>query len=170
VGHSLAGAAISGAAERTPERVRDLVYVAGFLLETGQAPVDIIRADTGSDMRSARLLADDGRSSSIDPSRIGDALCGDCHPDDLLLLHRRLVPESTAVAREPVIWTPQRFGTVKRHYIECTEDRIISIRAQRSMQDQMPCDSVITIDSAHLPFLTAPAALAAAISSVTDRT
>src|SRR5262245_45274855 len=41
VGHGTSGAVVSEVAERCPERVALLVYLAGFLLQTGESVLDV---------------------------------------------------------------------------------------------------------------------------------
>ena len=48
-----------------------------------------------------------------------------------------------------------------RAYIECTDDNALPLKMQRKMQAALPCDPVITMDSDHSPFLSAPADLTA---------
>lgn len=43
----------------------------------------------------------------------------------------------------PVRTTAARWGSIPRVYIECTEDRAISISTQRSMYTQVPCERVL---------------------------
>ena len=44
VGHSFGGMAISGAADRVPQRIRHLVYLDSMVLEDGQAFFDVLPA------------------------------------------------------------------------------------------------------------------------------
>ncbi|MEQ1581103.1 MAG: alpha/beta fold hydrolase [Steroidobacteraceae bacterium] len=53
-----------------------------------------------------------------------------------------------------------RWGRIPRVYIECTADQAISISAQRAMHSQLPCSKVVTLDTSHSPFLSAPDAVA----------
>ena len=45
VGHSFGGMAISGAADRVPQRIRHLVYLDSLVLEDGQTLFDVLPAD-----------------------------------------------------------------------------------------------------------------------------
>ena len=47
-----------------------------------------------------------------------------------------------------------------RAYIECPQDRTITLGAQRRMQAALPCDPVFTLDSDHSPFFSQPEELA----------
>src|SRR5437868_4499501 len=48
VGHSMAGMVISQYAERAPEKVQRLIYLAAYLPSDGQKLVDLAFSDTGS--------------------------------------------------------------------------------------------------------------------------
>lgn len=159
VGHSLGGVTLSEVAERVPEQVRALVYVTAFMLHNGESAREILQ-DDDSIARGSRTISDDGLTSSLRLDRLREALCADCSTDDLERTRRLVVPETLAVARTPVHTTPQRFGLVPRFYVECRQDRIIPLHAQRRMVESMPCVGVFSMDTSHSPFLVAPEQLA----------
>jgi hypothetical protein len=70
------------------------------------------------------------------------------------------VPEPLAALTSPLRVTAERFGRVPRAYIECTDDRAISLEMQREMQAALPCDPVITLECDHSPFYSAASELA----------
>ena len=84
----------------------------------------------------------------------------------MALAQRLLVPQATAPLGTPIQTTAGRWGRVPRVYIECTGDQAISIAAQRAMHSQLPCARVVTLDTSHSPFLSAPDAVAAHLLSV----
>ncbi len=57
-----------------------------------------------------------------------------------------------SVMTTPLRLSEQRFGSVRRAYIECTEDHAVPIAAQRAMQKVLPCEPVITLETDHAPF------------------
>src|SRR5690606_3636340 len=63
VGHSFGGAAISGAADRMPERIHHLVYLDAVILEDGQAPFDMLPAELVASRR--RLAQEEGEGIFI---------------------------------------------------------------------------------------------------------
>ena len=168
VGHSLAGVTITQVAEADPNAVAALVFVSAFLLRNGEAARDILRRDLGSLASAARTLSADGSSSTVTPSMVREALCADCSDVEAAAARERLVAESVEIARTPVRWTPERFGSVPRAFIECSKDRIISLSAQREMSSAVGCDHVLTLDTSHSPFLAAPDLLATAVLSCVD--
>ena len=63
----------------------------------------------------------------------------------------------------PIKTTAARFGSVKRAYIECTQDNASPIELQREMQKALPCKPVVTLETDHSPFFSAPDALGRAL-------
>lgn len=163
VAHSLGGPTITHVAEAVPDHIASLVFVTAFLLESGQAAVEILRRDDATLARAARQLVDEGAASIVKRDMVKQALCHDCSDGSIARLQQRLVAETVSIARSPVRWSHQRFGRVPRAYIECTQDRIISVHEQRAMVASVGCDAVVSLDTSHSPFLAAPAELATAL-------
>ena len=91
---------------------------------------------------------------------IRDALFGQCSDADYEYALTRMRPEPLKPLVTPLRVTDQRFGRVPRTYIECSQDRTITLAAQRRMQAALPCDPVLTLAADHSPFFSQPAALA----------
>lgn len=154
VGHSLGGIVLSEVAERIPEQVRTLVYVAAFLLESGRSLRDAGREDADSLVGPAMIVAQDRLSISIREDAVREVFYGQCSDADVVLAKSLLVPQPLAPLATPARLTDARFGSVPRVYIECTEDRAITHGAQRRMQHALPCRERITLESDHSPFLS----------------
>ena len=166
VGHSMGGVVITAAAERIPERIRTLVYLTAFLIGDGET----LLGASGRDPESAlvgNLVPDaDGRSVTVKPDAIVPAFYATCSAEDAKRAIARLVPQPSAVFTTPVHWTPERAGRIPRVYIECLRDRAITLAAQRRMVEARPCAKLLTLDSDHSPFFSAPEALAAHLAGL----
>jgi pimeloyl-ACP methyl ester carboxylesterase len=160
VGHSMGGAVISLAAEQAPDAVERLVYLTAFIPRNGQSLFAQSSEDPGTRMAGNVEATEDGACSRILVDRGMPIFYGDCAPEDVALARMLLVPESLAAVGVPLELTDERWGRVPRAYIECTEDQAISIEMQRSMVDRVPCDPVLTLETSHSPFFSAPDALA----------
>lgn len=103
-------------------------------------------------------------SKGISPraDRLRETFYADCSDADFERARSLLVP-STAVRPwiTPLRTTETNFGRVPRVYIECLQDHAISIDKQRTWYAALPVERVITMDTSHSPFLSAPDALAA---------
>lgn len=186
VAHSRNGIVISQAAERCPEKVAGLVYLAAHLVPNGQSMMDFAVEDVDSlvvqsvlprlsvkrakrlnklfrhpALRSLlpRLLPDRMQTHRLDPAAYREALYADC-PDDIpALAHALLEPEPNWPGFTPLALTEARFGRVPRVYIECLQDRAVTLPLQRRMQANIPCARVYSLDCGHSPFFSQPAEL-----------
>lgn len=161
VGHSLGGMTITEVAERIPEKVSWVVYLTAVMLKSGQERSELSAYDDPVPMTSKRIVSADGLSATMPPEIIPETFYAACPPDDVARAMARLVPQATDPIKRTVSTTPERFGTVRRAYIECLQDRAIPIAMQRAMIAGQPCEKVFAIDTDHSPFYSAPDELAA---------
>jgi pimeloyl-ACP methyl ester carboxylesterase len=166
VGHSRGGIVISRAAELCPERIQRLVYVSGYLLPAGGTLAEVARGDQESLVPANMIPADGGITCSLRDSVIRDALFGLCSDADYEFALTRMRPEPLKPLVTPLRVTQERFGRVPRTYIECSQDRTITLAAQRRMQAALPCDPVLALAADHSPFFSQPAALAKMLGSL----
>ena len=160
VGHSRGGVVISRAAELHPERIRRLVYVSGYLLPAGGTIAEAARGDADSLVPPNMIPAQGGITCNLRDSVIRDALLGLCSDADYEFALKHMRPEPLKPLVTPLRVTEERYGRVLRTYIECSQDRTITLGAQRRMQAALPCDPVLTLAADHSPFFSQPAALA----------
>ena len=166
VGHSLGGATISLAAEQHPELIRRLVYLTAFLVPPGQTVGRLGMADRASLVSKAIRRDSATGVSTIDPAFAREVFYQDCTEDDIRIAQQLLSPEPSTMVSAALLLTPERYGRVERIYVECLQDRAISIAMQREMQKAMPCKRVVTMDTGHSPFLSQPRELAAILSNL----
>jgi len=163
VGHSRAGAVISEAAELAPENIDTLVYLTAFLLLPGQSLADVANAHPDVGPMHAFVPADDPSLIDIDRELGIPVFYNLTSEDDSRAAAKRLVPEPIASFTTPLRITPERFGRVRRVYIEAAHDRAISLEMQREMQAKLPCETVVTLQSDHSPFYSTVPELAQAL-------
>lgn len=163
VGHSRGGLVISEVAERVPDRIDKLVYLTAFLLEEGQSLVEFAgrypHVGPGAMIRPAA----DPSCLEIDLEPALPIFYGRASAASARAAAKRLTPEPMAALTTPVKISAERFGRVARVYIEATDDLVISLEMQREMQAALPCERVVTLDSDHSPFYSAPSELARAL-------
>lgn len=159
-GHSLGGVVITQAAEARPDKVATLVYLTAFLLPDGGTLLERAEADAGGEVIRNLVFSPDHACASVHPDARRSAFYADCSEADVALAQSLFVPQATAPLAAPVRTTAERWGRVRRIYIECTADRAISIQTQRAMQARLPCERVIGLATGHSPFLSAPEQLA----------
>jgi len=166
VGHSRGGVVISRAAELLPERVRRLVYLSAYLLPAGATLAEAARTDEESLVPPNMVPAAGGVTCNLSDSVIRDALFGLCSEADYDYALTRMRPEPLKPLVTRLQVTEPRFGRVPRTYIECSQDRTITLAAQRRMQAALPCDPVLTLASDHSPFFSQAPALARMLISI----
>ncbi|HET9062156.1 MAG TPA: alpha/beta fold hydrolase [Candidatus Binatia bacterium] len=168
VGHSMGGMVISQVAERRPDKVRALAYVAGFLLRDGQSVLDAAQTDGESLLMPSLEWAADGLSAVVPPVAARNVFYGGCPDADAAAAAARLCAEPAVPVMTPIRVTETRFGRIPRVYVECCEDRAVSPSLQRAMYAATPCARVVSLATDHSPFYSKPDELAAILLSLSQ--
>ncbi|MFQ5614542.1 MAG: alpha/beta fold hydrolase [Anaerolineae bacterium] len=166
VGHSMGGLAITQAAENCPGNIKALVYLTAFLLQDGEFLLQYAQEDTEALVLPNLIMAEDESFATVRDEGIKPAFYADCSDEDVARAKSLLVPQSAAPFGTPVHTTAENFGRIPRVYIECLQDRAISPSIQKRMYTNLPCEKVISMDTSHSPFFSAPEELARHLLSV----
>jgi pimeloyl-ACP methyl ester carboxylesterase len=167
VGHSMGGLTISQVAEERPEKLDRLVFLTALMPVDGESRHDIsVRVAEEPRAVEARLPTADGLANSIGDRLLADLFYNDCSDEDVEFAKAHLVPQAIAPTTQKVHLTGQRYGRVPRVYIECLKDHAISLRMQRVMYAAVPVQKVITMDTSHSPFFSAPEELAGHLTAL----
>jgi pimeloyl-ACP methyl ester carboxylesterase len=156
VGHSMGGIVIHEAAAREPRVFAGLVYLCAFVPEPGESLMRLGARDRGGRVPSAmerRLL-----TNAIAPERAADVFYNACPPDVAPSAVARLCPQPNLPLFQRA--SKPRGPLPPRAYIECSEDRAISLGHQRWMRERAGIERVATLPTDHSPFFSAPEALA----------
>ena len=159
VGHSRGGVVISEAAEMAPERIQGLIYLTAVLLPNGGTVLQVMAQLPAGSLAAVQFAAD-GAHSALNPDKAAALLYNTTPPEWVRWALGKLGPDPTQPNTAPLCLTPERYGSVPRFFIECLQDRTLSIDLQRRMMRAMPCKRVLTLDTDHSPFLSAPEQLA----------
>jgi pimeloyl-ACP methyl ester carboxylesterase len=168
VGHSMGGIAITQGAEAAPEAIRTLVYLSAWLLPDGIAIVD--ERDPRSPLPLTKVRIDGADAVTLEADAARARLYSDCSDADAAWAMKRLVPQAYAPLAAPLHLTPARYGRIPRVYIECTADQTIPLAVQRRLYQRVCCREVMTLETGHSPFLSAPADLASCLLQVAGST
>jgi pimeloyl-ACP methyl ester carboxylesterase len=185
VGHSAGGMTISAVAERVPDLLLAVAYLAGFMVPNGMSLLAMLQHETLSSALAPGLFIGDPVAIGATRINVGStdkayrallkaAFYGDVSESDFTRAASQLhCDEANAGAVAPSQITPRRFGTVPRHYIRCTRDRAIPLTAQDHMIAAV--DDAIggkttthTLESSHSPFLSQPATLARTLINIAE--
>lgn len=196
VAHSRNGIVISQAAEAQPDRTIGLIYLAAYLVPNGKTMMDYACTDNASLVvqnttaklpqrwiaylvrwlrnpllrwLSMKLLPRSWQVHTLRPSAYQAALYHDCPADILELADSLLEPEPHWSGFTPLRLTQARYGKVPRVYIECTEDRAVTLALQRRMQQDSPGTYVMSLDAGHSPFFSQPEQLVGALLQCANR-
>jgi len=166
VGHSRGGMILSAVAEKCPQRIARLVYVTAALVRDGESLRQLLIEDGTSLILSNLVIADDGNSSTVKEEALKAVFYGESPDEDIALTRLLLRPEPRGPAGTPIHITEENFGSVPRFYIECLRDKAIPHSLQKKMYSALPCQKVMTIDTDHSPFFSAPRRLAECLLSL----
>lgn len=134
VGHSYGGLVITGAADRTPGRLRHLVYVDALVPRNGQSWRDVVPDRAHWDAIDAEARERGQGWLMPPPGEAGVRAWGVDDPGDLAWTLARLTPHPLATSREPLLLVNPRRQTLGRTYIwaghKPTGDRFARFRAE----------------------------------------
>jgi pimeloyl-ACP methyl ester carboxylesterase len=159
LGHSLAGFAISNAAERRPDLFTMLIYLTAAIPKLGRSK---LRDATPSGPSQAPKMKP-GLRVTFPHAHADDYMYHRCAPEVQVSAKQLLSPQPVRPMLGAVRSTLENLGSVKKHFIECLHDRVMPIDQQRIKQRHLHFDSIQTLDTDHSPFFSDPAALTAAI-------
>lgn len=159
LGHSMGGIVISQTAEYRPEKIKTLVYLTAFLLQNGEFMLQVGGGDTEALILPNLVMAEDQSFATVKEEAIKQVFYGDCSDEDVARAKKLLVPQAAAPFGTPINITEKNFGRIPRVYIECLRDRAISPSVQKKMYETLPCRKVVSMDTSHSPFFSAPEAL-----------
>lgn len=90
----------------------------------------------------------------------------DCEDYITVLANLLLSPEPVESGIAPLQLTEENFGSVRRYYIECTEDRAVTPFIQKKMYTEMPCEKIYSMATSHSPFFSQPESLVDIFSDI----
>ena len=166
VGHSMGGAVITQTAEYRADKIKKLVYVTGFLLKNGEFLLQHAEPDTEALVLPNLIMSEDQSYATVKEEALKEIFYADCSDEDVAFAKSQLVPQAAAPLATPVSTTEENFGRVPRVYISCSLDKAISPSVQEQLYKALPCEKVISLDTSHSPFFSAPEELAKGLLSI----
>jgi pimeloyl-ACP methyl ester carboxylesterase len=166
LGHSLAGVMISAVAERVPERLKRLVYLAAHLPKDGDSMMSLEGRNPRPAVTRHLQLVHNGAANVVAPDKVRELYYADCSDEDVAGATARLRPEPTAPLGSVLRLTAGRFGRVPRVFVTTEHDRAIPLVFQRQMIAGSPPTPTRGLRSSHSPFLSMPRLLAGVLSDL----
>jgi pimeloyl-ACP methyl ester carboxylesterase len=164
VGHSFGGMAISGAADRVPQRIRHLVYLDSLVLEDGQAPFDVLPADVVAARR--RLAQEQGGGLFIPCPPVSAFGVPENHPR-ADWMRRRMTPHPLGVFETPLRLRHAPGNGLPRTYIACSDPPYPPFEGVRREMRGSAGWAWQEIATGHDAMVTAPEALAQMLAAIT---
>jgi len=170
VAHSSGGLVVPGVVEALDGRVSDIVLNAALVPEEGGCGIDCMQPRHREGLQMVVDLARDGGEMPIlpgppdDPERFRTAYGGEPLDDDELAFvidPVRCVPDTVHHYFQPVRWSLA--AGICTTYVINTRDRPVTTAMQELMAMRVVEPRVIRLDSGHIPAVTDPRGLAAAI-------
>lgn len=157
VGHSYGGMVITGAADRAPDRVGQLVYLDGALPEDGESLAQMTPALMNTTYAGVRTV--DGVELVAWPDQMTPAGYGVHDPQDAAWMSERLTPQPWRTFSSPLrLQDPAAVKRIPRTNINCTET--LRLRPPERAARAYQADNVWEIDTGHDLMITEPGAVA----------
>jgi pimeloyl-ACP methyl ester carboxylesterase len=168
-GHSRGGIVVSQAAEVAPDAIDALVYICAMMLPDGMSRADFKQLESPNPAFDAIIApVHSGAGTVVDKDRAAAIFAQLCSNETVAAAMGRVVAEPHGPRSTPLALSSERFGSLPRTYIECTEDRTIPLSSQHRMQQLVPGADVMTLWADHSPYLSRPQALAAALIAAAE--
>ncbi|KAJ0981959.1 hypothetical protein J5N97_010214 [Dioscorea zingiberensis] len=168
VGHDFGGACISYAMEAFPSKVAKAVFVSAAMLMNGQSTLDMFSQQASADplMQQAQIFlyanGNDHPPTAIDLDKelLKDLLFNQSPVKDIALASVSMRSIPFAPLLEKLSLTEKNYGSVRRFFVETTEDNAIPLSVQETMCSSNPPEKVFRLKgSDHSPFFSKPQAL-----------
>ena len=155
VGHSMAGITLPGVAERIPDRLARLVFIACTVPADGESSLHTLDPEI-------RALAEENAQrpagGKMDDDMAVAMFCNDMDDDQIQATLSRMVPEAVHLVLAPVSLAGLDHD-IPRTWIRTERDLIVPPRRQ-DLFAQRTRSTVVPIDAAHMVMISRPDALA----------
>lgn len=158
--------ALSTVAEMRPRKLLGVAYLAAYMLRNGERVADFVRKDKDSLVPPNLRISKATLTDSLAEEAYRPALYADCADADVELARALLTPEPSLPALTRLRLSEGNYGSVRRHYIELTQDKAVSLSLQRKLIAASPCASVSSIEASHSAYFSRPGELAAVVHGI----
>ncbi|QSB26822.1 alpha/beta fold hydrolase [Flavobacterium sp. CLA17] len=156
VGHSKNGIMISQAAEYRSEKIEKLIYLAAYLIPDGKTQSEYSAQDTNGALKPYVTRYPELNAHTLQAEIYKEGLYHDCDDSITQLAKLLLSHEPVASGITPLALSEEKYGSVPRFYIECTEDKAVTPFIQRKMYTETICEKVYSMPTSHSPFFSQP--------------
>lgn len=164
VGHSSAGAVITGVADRSPEKIAHVVYLDAFVPENGQSVFDLVASERRQSMEA--LVTTDGQGWLLPRfapppwETIVRDMWGVTDEGDVRWMLERLGPTPVGHFKQPVQRTNPEAEKLPRTFIRCPGFQNPRFDQHAEMAQRTAGWGYRELATSHHPAITAPDQLA----------
>ncbi|MFB9080294.1 alpha/beta fold hydrolase [Flavobacterium procerum] len=169
IGHSLGGAVITQTASEVPQKIKKLIYIAGFIPQNGKSVLDYSQMDTASLLPASLKLSEDQTLAGIVNPEVNlpKIFAQDATDVQKQFLVTRYKAEPTIPLGTPLNYKTADYnlGGIK-YYIFTTADNTITYGFQQEMAKSAGIANTYTINSGHSPFISKTAELSKLLKEI----
>ncbi|WP_338839125.1 alpha/beta hydrolase [Flavobacterium ginsenosidimutans] len=169
IGHSLGGAVITKTAAEVPQKIKKLIYIAGFIPQSGKSVLDYSQMDTASLLPPSLKLSDDQTLAGIVNPEVNlpKIFAQDATDAQKQFLVSKYKAEPTIPLGTPLTYKTEDYNLGgKKYYIFTTADNTITYNFQQKMAKEAGITNTYTINSGHSPFISKSAELTKLIKEI----
>ena len=165
LGHSAAGVTIASVAERIPDRIERLIYLASYAPQDGDSLAAMRKRAKRQLVMHAVIPSDDRKSYTFDLAKAPGIFYHDSPKEAVDYALPRLSAQPIAPQAEPVK-LGANYKTVRKSYIICTDDHTIPPEEQEKIAANWPEKDVYRLNCGHSAFFTCPAELVELVEEI----
>lgn len=166
VGHSMGGMVISVVAEKIPNKIEKMIYLAAFLPKNGQTLFQLALTDTTSLL--GMKLQPNATYDSLDVVRsfLPDIFIQDGTADNKAFLIKNYKVEPGPPFNNPAILSTANFGSVDKYFIHTLQDHAVTYLLQKREVAAAGVTKTYKLNSSHSPFLSKPDSLTILLQNI----
>lgn len=169
VGHSLGGAIVTQTAAELPQKINKLVYVAGYIPQSGKSVLDYSMMDTASPLLPLIQLSDDQTLAGIanPETNLAKIFCQDGTEAQKKFLLDRYKAEPTIPMGTPLNYKVGNYNSISnKYYIYTLTDNAITCDFQQQMVAAAGISNTFIMNTGHSPFVSQPGELTNIIKEI----
>jgi hypothetical protein len=143
-------------AEYRPDEIKTLVYVTAILPRNGESIMHVFQQDRESLVLTNAVPAANHSYTTLREEVMKEASYSDCSDEDVTLMKALRVPQAMAPLTVPIHTSEANFGRIPRVYVKYLRDRSLTPAFQQKLYTAPPCQRVISMNTSHSPFFSAP--------------
>jgi len=157
VGHSMGGIVIPKVAERIPNAISRVVYLAAFVLEDNTSLADNCPQEVNEAFEKIASSRKDG-CIVLPEDTARRMFCNDTTEEDSQFILRNLTPQPLSPFVEKIPMKNYYHMSVPKSYLLCTRDQALPVHIWRGMSHRIKCDFE-EFDAGHDCMVSQPLAL-----------